>query len=153
MFLFLVSFFSVLSKLASSDISEIKYVWRHLLRFTRKTFFLAIKPFSLECTAQSAITTKADKIHPKISFLKTAEHRKSGQYMARCRSQAGSLPVASPKSWGCASRNSPTGHERQAFVLTCNPHVILLLVPSGNQILPKLTVTHIPKSCTHRSVL
>lgn len=58
-----ISLFSVLSKLASREISEIKYVWRQLLRFTRQTFFLAIKPFRLECTAQSVITTKADKTH------------------------------------------------------------------------------------------
>lgn len=141
------------SKLASSEIPETEYIWRHLPRFTRRTFFFSIKPFTLECSAQSTVTIKADKIHLKISFLKIAEHRKSGQCTAGRRRRAGTLPVASPMSLRCASRKSPTGHEGQAFVITCSPHARLLLVPSANQMLPKLTAGHIPKSRIHTSVL
>lgn len=48
-FILFLSLLSLLPKVSFREISEIKYVWSHLPRITRKT--LAIMSFGLECSA------------------------------------------------------------------------------------------------------
>lgn len=150
---FISSLFSALSKLVSSEISEIKEIWKDIAWVYKNYLFLSPKTLFWNALLSQSPPPNHTKYLSCIFSLKTAEGIKSGQCMARRRSQTGTLPVASPKSCCSASRNSPTGHKVQAFVLTDNPHGRLLLVPSGNQMLPKLTFIHIPQSHIRTSVL
>lgn len=109
----------------------------------KNDLFFTTKPLSLECPAQAVIATKHKKyLSSQVSYdtenVGSIQHD-AGVKLAPCQLLLLSLDIVLPGTVPLAVRNFFL-----VFALTDDLHVRLLLVPSGNQMLLTLTVTHTP---------